>query len=149
MTDSQRAAFEAWCKERFGQIPIWDYEDGQYIPTTVRYMYETWQAALQSPEAKTTQAMAECMDMVRNELIEAGIISDKVAPMFVANAVFEYVRHLRKDAAYYRWLRANWTRLRTTYHDNTLRFSVVADSFCEITEADIDAAIIAAMEKQK
>jgi len=55
---------------------------------------------------------------------------------------------LRKDAERYLWLRAHWTRLRTTYHDNTLRFTI-ADAFCDLAEPDIDAAIDAAMEKQK
>lgn len=33
------------------------------------------------------QGMADCMDMVRQELIEAGVIGADVAPMFIANAV--------------------------------------------------------------
>lgn len=33
------------------------------------------------------QGMADCMDMVRQELIEAGVIGIDVAPMFIANAV--------------------------------------------------------------
>lgn len=40
----------------------------------------------------TTQAMADCMDMVRQELIEAGIIGADVAPMFVANAVVHHFK---------------------------------------------------------
>ena len=35
----------------------------------------------------TVQGMADCMDMVRQELIEAGVIGAGVAPMFIANAV--------------------------------------------------------------
>lgn len=35
----------------------------------------------------TVQGMADCMDMVRQELIEAGVIGADVAPMFIANAV--------------------------------------------------------------
>lgn len=35
----------------------------------------------------TVQGMADCMDMVRQELIEAGVIGPGIAPMFVASAV--------------------------------------------------------------
>lgn len=38
------------------------------------------------------RGMADCMDMVRRELIEAGIIEANVAPMFVANAVVYYMQ---------------------------------------------------------
>lgn len=44
-------------------------------------------------EELTTQGMADCMDMVRQELIEAGIIEPSIAPMFIANAVVAYVRN--------------------------------------------------------
>jgi hypothetical protein len=44
--------------------------------------------------------MADCMDMVRQEFIEAGIIDKSVAPMFVANAVLGYIAEVegRADA---------------------------------------------------
>lgn len=42
----------------------------------------------------TTQGMVDCMDMVRQELIEAGIIDKTVAPMFIANAVMAYIQKL-------------------------------------------------------
>jgi hypothetical protein len=40
------------------------------------------------------QGMADCMDMVHGELIEAGIIDRSTAPMMVANAVCSYVAEL-------------------------------------------------------
>ncbi len=44
------------------------------------------------------RAMAGCMDMVRNELIEAGIIDNSIAPMFVANAVCAHASKVRSEA---------------------------------------------------
>ena len=44
----------------------------------------------------TMQGMADCMDMVRGELIEAGIISKGVAPMFIANAVCAHIAAIEK-----------------------------------------------------
>ncbi len=38
--------------------------------------------------AKHNEGMADCMHMVRQELIECGVIDEKVAPMFVSNAVY-------------------------------------------------------------
>jgi hypothetical protein len=37
------------------------------------------------------RGMAECMDMVRQELIQAGIVEATVPPMMVANAVVKYM----------------------------------------------------------
>lgn len=44
------------------------------------------------------RGMAECMDMVRQELIEAGIVDKTVPPMMVANAVVAYM-HRQAAAA--------------------------------------------------
>lgn len=49
-------------------------------------------------EFQNMRGMADCMDMVRRELIEAGIIKKEVAPMFIANAVATLVQ--MQDAAY-------------------------------------------------
>lgn len=46
----------------------------------------------------TAQGMADCMDMVREELIEAGIIDKKTAPMFITEAVMRHIAGVRKDA---------------------------------------------------
>jgi hypothetical protein len=46
-------------------------------------------------ELVTMQAMAECMDMVRQELVEAGVIDERVPPMFVSEAVVTKLRQLR------------------------------------------------------
>lgn len=37
--------------------------------------------------AQSTQAMADCMDMVKRELTEAGVVGEDVPPMFLADAV--------------------------------------------------------------
>jgi hypothetical protein len=50
-------------------------------------------------EADGTQAMADCMDMVRRELVEAGIIDASIAPMFVADAVLAHIARLARTAA--------------------------------------------------
>ncbi|GAB3416848.1 hypothetical protein NX774_12015 [Massilia agilis] len=52
-------------------------------------------AAEQPGTNLATQGMADCMDMVRQELIEAGIIDKSVPPMMVANAV---IAHLARQA---------------------------------------------------
>lgn len=43
------------------------------------------------------RGMADCMDMVRSELIEAAIIDKSVPPMMVANAVLAHVMELKQD----------------------------------------------------
>jgi hypothetical protein len=45
------------------------------------------------------EGMAACMDMVRAELIEAGVITDNVPPMFVADAVLGYIAKLKQECA--------------------------------------------------
>jgi hypothetical protein len=46
----------------------------------------------------TTQGMADCMDMVRTELIEAGVIDPSTPPMMVANAVLARIQMLTTPA---------------------------------------------------
>lgn len=53
---------------------------------------------LTKEEYTTMQGMADCMDMVRQELIEAGIIDNTVAPMFIANAVHARIKALEDDS---------------------------------------------------
>lgn len=48
-------------------------------------------------ELQTIRGMADCMDMVRQELIEATIIEKTVPPMMVANAVMKYINECRED----------------------------------------------------
>jgi hypothetical protein len=43
----------------------------------------------------TLQGMADCMDMVRQELVEAGVIDERVPPMFVSEALLTKLRQLR------------------------------------------------------
>jgi Lar family restriction alleviation protein len=50
-------------------------------------------------EQDNLEGMAGCMDMVRMELIDAGVITANVPPMFVANAVLGYIAKLRHERA--------------------------------------------------
>lgn len=60
------------------------------LETSTRY------AAAIKARTLETQAMADCMDMVRNDLVEAGIIGANVAPMFIPEAI---VKKLQEVAA--------------------------------------------------
>lgn len=80
-----------------------DLDDGALVMRLCRAIE---QALLQSDRIRAMDGMASCMDMVRQELIEAGIITEKVPPMFVANAVLTEVQALRKDAERYRFMRS-------------------------------------------
>lgn len=50
-------------------------------------------------QRQNTQAMADCMDMVRTDLIEMGIIDKTVAPMFIPEAVANCIQKLREVEA--------------------------------------------------
>jgi hypothetical protein len=52
-----------------------------------------------TPVDQETSMMAECMDMVRGELIEAGIIDKSVPPMMVANAVCAHIANSEASAS--------------------------------------------------
>lgn len=43
------------------------------------------------------EGMAECMDMVRQELIDGGIIGASTPPMMVGSAVIKFVNELRSS----------------------------------------------------
>jgi hypothetical protein len=47
----------------------------------------------------TLQGMADCMAMVRQELIEAGVIDKSVPPMMVADAVVAHIARGDRQAA--------------------------------------------------
>jgi len=47
-------------------------------------------------ERLSVQGMADCMDMVRSELVEAGVIPASVPPMFVTEAVLQHVIGLQR-----------------------------------------------------
>jgi hypothetical protein len=77
---------------------------------------------LDNPEADTArlalQGMADCMDMVRQELVEAGLIDERVPPMFVSEALLARLRQLR-----------------AAFHVNMVR------AYPERTHAEIEAEI--------
>lgn len=80
--------------------------DGRVIaigtPVQVRKMLEVAPASAQNAPHKAVPAeilgMADCMHMVRAELIEAGIIEKTVAPMFIANAVVKKLQEVAQNA---------------------------------------------------
>ena len=56
--------------------------------------------------------MSGCMDLLRRDLIEAGVIGDACPPLFMTEAIIGYFGQLRadleacrKDAERYRWIR--------------------------------------------
>lgn len=69
-------------------------------------------------EVLTLQGMADCMDMVRQELVGAGLIDERVPPMFVPEALLTKLRQLR-----------------AAFHVNMVR------AYPERTHADIEAEI--------
>jgi hypothetical protein len=88
--------------------------------------------SLTAARVATTQGMADCMDMVRQELIEAGIIDKNTAPMFIAEAVMRHVAGVRKDAERYQWMR------RTFVNDNEMWPDDVSDA---VNGEQLDVAI--------
>ena len=59
--------------------------------------------------AQSSQAMADCMDMVKRELVQAGVVGEDVPPMFVADAVLGRLGHMRA-VFYNNMLRAYQTK---------------------------------------
>lgn len=47
---------------------------------------------------ESQQGMADCMHMVRQEFIEAGLIDESVAPMFVTDAVLRKIHEVQLEA---------------------------------------------------
>lgn len=45
------------------------------------------------------QSMADCMDMVRQDLIDMGIIDKSVAPMFIPEAIANYIKRTAAQSA--------------------------------------------------
>jgi hypothetical protein len=52
---------------------------------------------MKKKQTTVVQLMADCMDMVRSDLVEMGIIDKAVAPMFIPEAVANYVNRLRAE----------------------------------------------------
>ena len=44
-----------------------------------------------------TQGMAECMEMLRGDLVAAGIVSEHVPPMFYSEAIIGLVKSMQED----------------------------------------------------
>ena len=44
-----------------------------------------------------TQGMAECMEMLRTDLVAAGIISERVPPMFYSEAIIGLVKDMQQE----------------------------------------------------
>ena len=153
MNDQQRAGFEAWHRQHHGDRHMYERDvSGEYTDKLVQGAYNVWQAALQSPEVRVTQYMAECMVMVRDELIEAEIIGEEVAPMFVTNAVLGYAWRLRRDAERLEFLIAEECQIQAMGIPNGKRYRIYWPDLDEAQSewfANPRAAIDYAMEKQK
>ncbi len=48
-------------------------------------------------ERNNNEGMAECMRLFRQDVIDAGIVSDKVAPMFMTEAVLSHIAALKAE----------------------------------------------------
>lgn len=66
---------------------------GHSVPLLWLERFAALVAAEEREKRKAYEMMAECMDMVRQELIQAGVISKEVPPMMVADAVMVAVRN--------------------------------------------------------
>lgn len=65
--------------------------------------------AVDANAVMTMQAMADCMDMVRQELIEADVIDKSVPPMFITEAILAQLKG--------RYVPRNFTTHRTAWRD--------------------------------
>lgn len=71
--------------------------DGARLVKAVHhFMYEALRTKPAEQDWMSTLAMADCMDMVRQELVEAGVIDASVPPMFVTEAVLQHVIGLQR-----------------------------------------------------
>ena len=75
---------------------------------TSNYGWELWQAATAIKDAEIAalgqkisenELMAECTVMLRNDLIEAGIVDYFVPPMMLTEAILGYISKLRQGGA--------------------------------------------------
>ena len=69
--------------------------------------------------AQNAEGMAECMRMFRDDMIEAGVITAAVAPMFMTEAILAVVLGYRADAD-------KWRELMTVLNSPELRPLVVS-----------------------
>jgi hypothetical protein len=75
-----------------------DASHGTATGFTTEQMYAFARATVQAQPARqrdlTVVGMADCMDMVRSELIEAGIVNKATPPMMVVNDVLAHIQKL-------------------------------------------------------
>lgn len=68
--------------------------DREFAPDELEFIHDVARFAAEKASAKKrlkrmeAEGMAECMDMVRNDLVEAGVIDKSVPPMMVPEAVY-------------------------------------------------------------
>ena len=111
----QRRDFEAWCKVRGGISTFRDstpHSNGgtnEYDNAWTNHAWWAWQAATESATQATdtkiaalrqkvseTELMAECTVMLRDDLIEAGIVDYFVPPMMLTEAILRHVAAIRQ-----------------------------------------------------
>ncbi len=91
--------------------------------------------------ALNNEAMADCMDMVRQELVEAGVIDAKLAPMFVANGVVARIHALKASIDKLEQICISvYTGLGLAYNLPERYLDVLCDPL-EATQEQIDALI--------
>ena len=74
---------------------IYGYEKQEYLLDHARQLERELAEAHQ--RAQNAEGMADCMRMVRDELVEAGIIDAGVAPMFIPEAVAGKLAEARRE----------------------------------------------------
>lgn len=74
-------------------------EGARAIKAAYHFLLEAARTSERHKEAwvrqTTTEAMADCMDMVRQELVEAGVVDERVPPMFLSEALLTKLRQMR------------------------------------------------------
>lgn len=68
-------------------------------------------------EALSNEGMADCMDLLRRDMIQAGIIGESVPPMFMSEAILGYIGKLQRDAAKGRLREINYKKVRKIVKD--------------------------------
>ena len=91
-------------------------------------------------ERDNAEGMAGCMAMFRKDMIEAGVITDAVAPMFMTEAILSKLSALRADAE-------RWRHAIAPGVDQSMRWLEVYEHWNG--EGDFTAAIDAAMKAGK
>jgi hypothetical protein len=92
------AHWKTWCR---ALMPVeQDASDPKHLIEMQNVMIANLKERLDNLHTLTAaeRGMADCMRMVHQELIEAGIVDARIAPMFIADAVMRKFAELKGDA---------------------------------------------------